>query len=137
MAKTTTTKKAPAKTSSKTAVKAAPKKVAKKNSDEIAVIMTGGKQYVVSVGDILDVELLGGDLKAGDTVEFDQVLLVDNGKDATLGTPFIKGAKVTATYEGEKKGDKVSIYRYKAKSNRDRRIGHRQHYARVRIASFK
>lgn len=129
MAKTTSAKKASA--------KAAPKKAAAKKSEEIAVIMTGGKQYVVSVGDIVDVELLGGELKAGDKVEFDKVLLVDNGKDATLGTPYIKGAKVTATYEGLKKGPKVEIYRYKAKSNRDRRIGHRQHYARVRIESFK
>jgi large subunit ribosomal protein L21 len=125
MAKTATTK------------KTATKKAIAKKSEEIAVIMTGGKQYVVAVGDVLDVELLGGDLKEGDTVEFDKVLLMDNGKDATLGTPYIKGAKVTATYEGEKKGPKVEIYRYKAKSNRDRRVGHRQHYARVRIAAFK
>lgn len=129
MAKTATTKKA--------TKKPAPKKAVSKKSEEIAVIMTGGKQYVVAVGDVLDVELLGSELKAGDTVEFDKVLMVDNGKDATLGTPYIKGAKVTATYEGEKKGPKISIYRYKAKSNRDRKIGHRQHYARVRIAAFK
>ena len=119
--------------------KTAPKKAAKaasKKSEEIAVIMTGGKQYVVAVGDVLDVELLGGDLKEGDTVEFTEVLMVDNGTDATLGTPYIKGASVKATYQGATKGPKVEIFRYKAKSNRDRRIGHRQHYARVRIDSF-
>ena len=105
-------------------------------NDEFAVIETGGKQYMVSVGDIVDVELLGGDLSEGDTVEFDQVLMVDNGSDTTIGDPYIKGAKVSATYMEEKKGKKLSIIRYKAKSNRDRKIGHRQHYARVKIESL-
>jgi large subunit ribosomal protein L21 len=137
MAKTATTTKTSTKATSVKAAKAPAKKVGpKKMSEEIAVIMTGGKQYIVAVGDVLDVELLEGEHKEGDTITFDKVLLVDNGKDATLGTPYIKGAKVTATYEGLKKGEKVSIFRYKAKSNRDRRIGHRQKYARVRIASF-
>lgn len=111
-------------------------KVAKTENAEFAVIETGGKQYIVSVGDILDVELLGGDLKEGDKVEFDKVLMVDNGSDTTIGTPYIAGAKVKATYQEEKKGKKLSIVRYKAKSNRDRKIGHRQHYARVRIESL-
>lgn len=134
MAKTTTTEKTAVK-APKVAKKATPKKVVAKK-EEIAVIKTGGKQYIVAVGDILDVELLAGELKAGDKVEFDQVLMVDNGKDVTLGTPFIKGAKVTAIYEGLKKGTKISILRYKSKSNRDRKIGHRQKYARVKIESF-
>jgi len=104
---------------------------------EFAVIETGGKQYMVSVGDILEVELLGGDLKEGDSIEFDKVLMVDNGSDTTIGEPYIKGAKVKATYQGLKKGTKISIVRYKAKSNRDRRIGHRQKYAKVKIESLK
>lgn len=137
MAKTTKTvaaeKKAPK--VAKVTKKAAPKKVPAKK-EEIAVIKTGGKQYIVAVGDVLDIELIGGEIKAGDKVEFDKVLMVDNGKDVTLGTPYIKGAKVTATYEGLKKGVKISIMRYKAKSNRDRKIGHRQKYARVKIESL-
>lgn len=104
-------------------------------SEEFAVIETGGKQHIVAVGDIVDVELLGGDYKEGDTVEFDKVLLVDNGMDATIGTPYIEGAKVKAVYQGLKKGKKLSIIRFKAKSNRDRKIGHRQHYDRVKIES--
>lgn len=112
------------------------KKAASENK-EFAVIATGGKQYMVSAGDVLDVELLDADLKEGDTVEFDQVLLVDNGSDTTIGTPYIPGAKVKATYQGEKKGKKLSIIRYKAKSNRDRKIGHRQKYAQVKIESLK
>jgi large subunit ribosomal protein L21 len=114
------------------------KKVAEKAiSPEFAVIETGGKQYMVSVGDVLDVELLAGDLKEGDVVEFDKVLMVDNGTDTTIGAPYISGAKVKATFKGEQKGKKLTIVRYKAKSNRDRRIGHRQHYSRVVIDALK
>lgn len=114
-----------------------PKKApAKEIQSEFAVIETGGKQYMVSVGDVLDVELLG-DLKDGEAVEFDKVLLVDDGKDATIGTPYIKGAKVKASYQGLKKGPKITIVRYKAKSNRDRKLGHRQKYSRVKIESIK
>lgn len=130
MAKETAKKTAP-----KTAKKAAPK--ATKKEGEIAVIETGGKQYIVSVGDVVEVELLDADLKEGDTVTFDKVLMVDNGSDATLGTPYIDGAKVTGTYQHEKKGTKLSIIRYKAKSNRDRKIGHRQKYSVVKIEALK
>lgn len=104
-------------------------------SNDFAVIETGGKQYIVSAGDIIDVELIG-ELEEGAKVEFDKVLLKDTGSAATVGAPYIAGAKVTATYQGEKKGPKLTIVRYKAKSNRDRRIGHRQHYARVKIESI-
>lgn len=96
-----------------------------------AVIMTGGKQYIVHAGDILEVELLR-DQKEGDTIEFDTVLMTDDGVKAKVGTPYT-GNKVTATYLGETKGPKLTIVRYKAKSNRDRRIGHRQHYAKLKI----
>jgi large subunit ribosomal protein L21 len=104
---------------------------------EFAVIETGGKQYLVSVGDVLDVELLSGDLKEGDKVEFDKVIMVDNGTDTTIGDPYIKGATVKATFLKEKKGKKLTIVRYKAKSNRDRKIGHRQKYAQVKIEGLK
>jgi large subunit ribosomal protein L21 len=126
-------------TTKKTAAKKAPKKAAPKaaakraaEGPEFAVIETGGKQYMVAVGDVLDVELLGAH-EEGDKIEFDKVLMVDDGKDATIGTPYIKGATVKATFQGETKGKKISIIRYKAKSNRDRKVGHRQHYARVQI----
>ena len=103
--------------------------------EDFAIIETGGKQYIVSVGDVLEVELLG-DHKEGDKIEFDKVLMSDDGKDATIGTPYIKGASVKATYVGLKKGPKVTILRYKAKSNRDRKIGHRQKYAQVKIEAI-
>jgi large subunit ribosomal protein L21 len=101
--------------------------------DGFAVITTGGKQYVVSVGDVLKVELLG-EHQVGDSITFDQVLLSDDGATAKVGTPTT-GGTVKATYLGEKKGPKLTMVRYKAKSNRDRRIGHRQHYAEVKVES--
>ena len=107
----------------------------KATKEDFAVIETGGKQYIVSVGDILDVELLG-EFEEGATIEFDKVLLKDEKSKAIVGTPYVAGAKVKATYQGLKKGIKLTIVRYKAKSNRDRRIGHRQHYARVKIDSI-
>lgn len=99
-----------------------------------AVIETGGKQYIVSAGDTLEVELLG-DLKEGDTVTFDTVLMTDDGAAAKIGTPYT-GGKVKATYLGLTKGPKLSIIRYKAKSNRDRKLGHRQKYAQIKIESI-
>lgn len=113
-----------------------PKKATKKElGTDFAVIETGGKQYAVSAGDIIDVELLG-DYAEGDKVTFDKVVLSDDGKAATIGTPYIDGATVTAKYLGLKKGKKITIVRYKAKSNRDRKIGHRQKYAQVEITKI-
>jgi large subunit ribosomal protein L21 len=105
--------------------------MATETTTPFAVIATGGKQYVVREGDVLQVELLG-DHKEGDTITFDKVLMSDDGKSAKIGTPTT-GGKVTATYLGNKKGKKLTIIRFKAKSNRDRRVGHRQHYAEVKI----
>ena len=107
-----------------------------KVATDFSVIETGGKQYIVSVGDVIDVELLGGDLKEGNKIVFDKVLMSDDGKNATIGNPYIKGAKVKATYIAFKKGKKLTIIRFKAKSNRDRRIGHRQKFSTVKIESL-
>ncbi|MDZ4226106.1 MAG: 50S ribosomal protein L21, partial [Patescibacteria group bacterium] len=61
---------------------------------EFAIIETGGKQYMVSEGDTLKIEKISGDFKTGDKLSFDNVLMVDNGQDTTIGEPYIKGAKV-------------------------------------------
>jgi large subunit ribosomal protein L21 len=108
---------------------------------EVAVIKTGGKQYVVSKGTTFKIEKLGRGintlaLKKGDKVEFDEVLLVDNGKDATIGTPTIKGAKVTATVQGIGRNKKIDVVKYKAKSRYLKRRGHRQPYVQVRVDSI-
>lgn len=125
----------------KRASKKVTKTVAKKTSGSVspsdfAVIETGGKQYIVSVGDVIDVELLKGELNVGDEVIFDKVLLSDNGEDATIGTPYIDGTKVVGTYRGVKKGKKLSIIRFKAKSNRSRKVGYRQTHAQVEITKL-
>lgn len=97
---------------------------------KFSVIETGGKQYMVSTGDVIDVELLG-EHEEGAKIEFDKVLMTDS----KIGTPYVSGAKVTATFKETKKAKKISIIRYKAKSNRDRKIGHRQKYSRVEITA--
>ena len=103
-------------------------------SAPFAVIATGGKQYIVHTGDTLLVELLANH-EVGEEIEFDTVLMTDDGSTSKIGAPHT-GTKVKATYLGEKKGKKLTIVRYKAKSNRDRRIGHRQHYAEIKIDSI-
>jgi large subunit ribosomal protein L21 len=104
---------------------------------EFAVIKTGGKQYKVSVGDSVKVEKITGDFKVGDKITFDQVLLVDNGKDTTIGTPTIKGAKVTATLKKIGRAQKVIVIHYKQKSRYFKKNGHRQPFFEVTIDSIK
>ena len=99
-----------------------------------AVIETGGKQYIVSVGDVIEVEMLG-DFSDGDAITFDTVLMTDDGTASKVGNPYT-GTKVTATYKGIEKGPKITILRYKAKSNRDRKLGHRQKYSQIKIESI-
>jgi len=103
-------------------------------TDAFAVIETGGKQYIVTPGQTLEVELLGEHAE-GDKITFDTVLMTDDGASAKVGSPYT-GSKVTATYMGITKGPKLSIIRYKAKSNRDRKIGHRQKYAEIKIEAI-
>jgi large subunit ribosomal protein L21 len=105
---------------------------------ELAVIKTGGKQYVVSKGASITIEKLGARsktevLKKEDKVEFSEVLLVDNGKDTTIGTPTIKGAKVSGTVTMIGRAKKVEVVKYKAKSRYLKRRGHKQPYIRVKI----
>lgn len=105
------------------------------HTDAFAVIETGGKQYIVSEGDVVDVELLG-EYSEGDSITFDKVLMSDDGSATTIGTPYIKGATVTAQYQNTHKGKKLSIIRFKAKSNRSRKVGHRQKYSRIQITKI-
>lgn len=104
---------------------------------ELAVIKTGGKQYVVSPGALVTIEKLGRgsntqDLKKGDTVTFDEVLMTDNGTLA-LGTPALAGKKVTGTVYSVGRNKKVEVVKYKAKSNYLKRRGHRQPHIKVKI----
>lgn len=104
---------------------------------EFAVIKTGGKQYKVSEGDVLSIEKLQGEHKEGDKVTFDKVLLVDNGKDTTIGTPYIKGASVTATLTEVGRAKKIMVIKFKSKSRYFNKRGHRQPFFKVQIDSIK
>jgi len=109
----------------------------KKAQDEFAVITTGGKQYTVSVGDVITIEKLPGDLKEGDTVVFDKVLFVDNGADTMIGMPYLDGAKVEGVFKGNGRAKKILVVKYKAKSRYMKRNGHRQPFSKVEISSIK
>jgi large subunit ribosomal protein L21 len=112
-------------------------KKAESSSKEFAVIFTGGKQYKVAVGDILKVEKIDGDFKIGDKIVFDKVLLVDNGVDTTIGTPYITGAKVESLFQKLGKNKTVEVVKYKQKSRYLKRNGHRQPFVEVKISSIK
>ena len=100
-----------------------------------AIIKTGGKQYKVAEGDVLNVEKL--DAEKGAEVVFDEVLAIVNDGEVTVGKPFINGAKVTATVEDQGKGDKILVFKYKAKANYRKRAGHRQPYTAVKISGIQ
>jgi large subunit ribosomal protein L21 len=104
---------------------------------EFAVIKTGGKQYKVSVGGLVSIEKIKGEFKKGDKISFDKVLLVDDGTNTTIGTPFIVGAKVDSEIVEIGRTRKVMVVKYKQKSRYLKRNGHRQPYIKVKITSIK
>ena len=99
-----------------------------------AIIKTGGKQYKVSEGDLVRVEKLA--YEVGDTVDFDQVLLVSNDGELKVGSPIVEGAKVSATVENQNKDKKIVVYKYKPKKQYRKKHGHRQPYTLVKINSI-
>jgi large subunit ribosomal protein L21 len=107
------------------------------NTEEFAVIQTGGKQYKVSKDSLLSIEKIKGEYSKGDKISFDKVLLVDDGKDTTIGTPYIKGAKVDAEITEIGHARKIMVIKYKQKSRYLRRHGHRQPFFKVKITSIK
>lgn len=96
-----------------------------------AVVRTGGKQYRVSPGDTVDVELLP--YQEGTQIELGEVLLVANGSGAKIGRPLVEGATVKATVLRQGRHRKVTIYKYHSHHRYRRTKGHRQHYTRLRI----
>ena len=96
-----------------------------------AIIETGGKQYKVSPGQVVDVDRLG--VGEGNTVELDRVLLIADDEKVTAGTPTVEGAKVMATSQGEGKSKKIIVFRYKPKVRYRKKTGHRQLYTRLAI----
>jgi len=102
---------------------------------EYAIIKTGGKQYRVKQGDVLDVELLTVDV--GSVAEFDEVLAVSDDGAVTFGTPFVTGAKVLAEVQSHYKDKKIIVFKYKRKTRYRRKKGHRQNYTRVLVQDIQ
>ncbi|NQT04628.1 MAG: 50S ribosomal protein L21 [Dehalococcoidia bacterium] len=96
-----------------------------------AIVETGGKQYRVSPGQTIEVERLSA--TEGSSVELDKVLCIADGDNVTLGAPTVEGAKVIATSQGEAKGDKIVVFRYKPKVRYSIKTGHRQLHTRLVI----
>jgi large subunit ribosomal protein L21 len=99
-----------------------------------AVIKTGGKQYRVSEGETLRIETL--DANEGDSVDFDQVLMVGEGEDVRIGAPLLEGGKVTATVKAHGRGKKVEIIKFRRRKHHMKRMGHRQNYTEVEITGI-
>ena len=100
-----------------------------------AIIKTGGKQYKVAAGETILVEKL--EASVGDSVVFDQVLTCVNGSDVKIGQPLVQGASVKAKIVEHGKGEKIFVFKYKAKSNYRRRQGHRQPFTKVEIETIE
>ncbi len=97
----------------------------------LAVIKTGGKQYLVTPGQKIKIEKLGK--KEGDEVIFDEVLLLEQGNKLEIGAPLVEGAKVTGKVLKQAKQKKVIIFKYKAKKRYQVKKGHRQAFSEVEI----
>ena len=98
-----------------------------------AIIATGGKQYRVSEGDVIYIEKI--DAEVDSTVSFD-VLLMENEGDVKVGTPVVEGVKVEGKVVAQVRGDKIIVFKYKAKKNYRRKQGHRQPYTKVEITKI-
>jgi large subunit ribosomal protein L21 len=100
-----------------------------------AIIATGGKQYRVQEGDLLFIEKLAADVDA--SVEFSEVLAVSNDGKLTVGSPYVDGAKVTASVVKHGKAKKVIVFKYKPKKDYRKKQGHRQPYTQIKIEKIE
>ena len=100
-----------------------------------AVIATGGKQYRVAPGQTLRLEKLSSEV--GQQQDFDKILMVSDGEKATLGAPYIEGAKVCAEVVEHGRAAKVKILKFKRRKHHMKRMGHRQSYTAVKIKSIE
>ena len=99
-----------------------------------AVIRTGGKQYKVASGDVIRVERLV--TEAGASIELDEVLMVGDGSDISVGTPLVANAKVTAEVVAQARGPKIIVFKKKRRQNYRRKNGHRQDLTILRITAI-
>lgn len=101
---------------------------------KLAVIETGGKQYLVSEGQKIKIEKIGGEV--GDKIKFDQVLLVVDGDKVSVGNPIVKSASVGAEIKKIGRSRKVIVFRYHSKTRRRKKKGHRQNFVEVEITKI-
>ncbi len=99
-----------------------------------AVIKTGGKQYRVAQDDVLKIEKLPGE--KGDTITFDDVLMIDSDGSTTFGEPLISGASVSAEIMDQGRHRKIIVFKKKRRKNYRRKNGHRQHFTTVKITAI-
>lgn len=99
-----------------------------------AIIETGGKQYRVKPGDTIEVERLPGD--PGSSMDFDRVLMVGGEGATRVGSPSVAGALVRAEVVGQKRGEKIIVFRFKSKVRYRRKTGHRQELTRLKITDI-
>ncbi len=99
-----------------------------------AVIQTGGKQYRVSEGSTIKVEMLKAE--QGASVELDKVLMIANGDDVKVGAPYVEGGKVTATVKAHGRGKKVQIIKFKRRKHHMKRQGHRQWFTELEVTGI-
>ena len=101
---------------------------------KLAVIKTGGKQYIVKEGDRLKVEKINA--PEGDNFDFDNVLLIAD-KELSIGAPFVDGAKVSAKVLKQGRTNKIVVFHYHSKTRYKKKAGHRQHFTEVEIKEIK
>lgn len=99
-----------------------------------AIIQTGGKQFRVEKGDIIDVELLNKEENS--KVSFKDVVLLNDGKQTLVGAPTVAGTEVKGEVLGEVKGPKIIAFKYKRRKSNHRKVGHRQRFNRVKITAI-
>ena len=109
--------------------------MAEKKNELYAVIRTGGKQYLVTEGQYLEVEKL--EVEDGKSFDITDVLMVVNGDKANIGQPLVAGAKVVAKVLEQTKADKQIIFKYKAKKNYRVKTGHRQKLTKIEIVKIE
>lgn len=99
-----------------------------------AIIEDGGKQYQAIEGNTIEVDLYQAEI--GEKIDLDRVLLITDGENTSIGTPYIEGAKVEASVEAQIKGPKIVVFKYKPRERYRVKTGHRQKYTRLRISSI-
>mgnify|MGYP003862108311 CR=1 FL=1 len=117
-----------------TAPKTTKKTAPKATSGAMAVIMTGGKQYLVAAGDTITVEKLGDTMKAGEELTFDALMTI-SGDTVKVGSPTVAGAKVTASFVENGRAKKLVVMKYRPKSRYMKKNGHRQPFSKIKIES--